>query len=111
MRASIRSRSSASVWACNAPTIEFARNVAGLKDANSAEFDEQTPHPVIHLMSDQQSVSDKGGTMRLGSYTCRAWRGNAGAKNVRSGEVRERHRHRYEFNNAYRDRLTAKGSC
>ena len=51
-------------------TIEFARNVAGLAGANSAEFDEACPDPVIHLMSDQQSVSDKGGTMRLGSYVC-----------------------------------------
>ena len=55
-------------------TIEFARNVAGLAGANSAEFDERSPHPVIHLMHDQQAVSDKGGTMRLGSYLCRSGR-------------------------------------
>ena len=90
-------------------TIEFARNVAGLKDANSAEFDEQPPHPVIHLMSDQQSISDKGGTMRLGSYTCKLGEGTLAQKMYGLSDVRERHRHRYEFNNAYRDRLTAKG--
>ena len=90
-------------------TIEFARNVAGLKDANSAEFDERTPHPVIHLMSDQQSISDKGGTMRLGSYTCKLGEGTLAQKMYGLSDVRERHRHRYEFNNAYRDRLTAKG--
>jgi CTP synthase len=90
-------------------TIEFARNVAGLKDANSAEFEERTPHPVIHLMSDQQSISDKGGTMRLGSYSCILGDGTLAQKMYGLSEVRERHRHRYEFNNAYRDRLTAKG--
>jgi hypothetical protein len=61
-------------------TIEFARNVAGLAGANSSEFDEQSPHPVIHLMSDQQSVSDKGGTMRLGSYLCKLGEGTLAQK-------------------------------
>src|SRR5574339_264541 len=90
-------------------TIEFARNVAGLAGANSAEFDERAPHPVIHLMHDQQSVSDKGGTMRLGSYLCKLGEGTLAQKMYGVSEVRERHRHRYEFNNAYREQLTAKG--
>ena len=90
-------------------TIEFARNVAGLTGANSAEFDAQSPHPVIHLMSDQQSVNDKGGTMRLGAYACKLGEGTLAQKMYGVSEVRERHRHRYEFNNAYREQLTAKG--
>lgn len=89
--------------------IEFARNVAGLTGANSAEFDEQSLHPVIHLMSDQQGVNDKGGTMRLGSYLCRLGEGSLAQKMYGVAEVRERHRHRYEFNNAYREQLAAKG--
>ena len=90
-------------------TIEFARNVAGLAGANSSEFDERSPHPVIHLMSDQQSVSDKGGTMRLGSYLCKLGEGTLAQKMYGVNEIGERHRHRYEFNNAYREQLTAKG--
>jgi CTP synthase len=90
-------------------TIEFARHVAGLAGANSAEFDERSPHPVIHLMHDQQAVSDKGGTMRLGSYLCRLGEGTLAHKMYGLNEVRERHRHRFEFNNAYREQLTAKG--
>lgn len=90
-------------------TIEFARNVAGLAGANSSEFDEQSPHPVIHLMSDQQSVSDKGGTMRLGSYLCKLGEGTLAQKMYGVNEIGERHRHRYEFNNAYREQLAAKG--
>jgi len=90
-------------------TIEFARNVAGLAGANSAEFDERSPHPVIHLMHDQHAVSDKGGTMRLGSYLCRLGEGTLAHKMYGVNEVRERHRHRFEFNNMYRDQLTAKG--
>ncbi|MCP9450469.1 MAG: CTP synthase [Nitrospira sp.] len=89
--------------------IEFARNVAGLAGANSAEFDEHTPYPVVHLMPDQHGISDKGGTMRLGAYPCRLGEGTLAQKTYGVTEVRERHRHRYEFNNAYRERLTAKG--
>lgn len=89
--------------------IEFARNVAGLKAANSSEFDPKTPHPVIDLMADQQSVSDKGGTMRLGSYACHIAEGSLAHKAYGVAEVRERHRHRYEFNNAYREVLTSQG--
>jgi CTP synthase len=90
-------------------TIEFARHVAGFAGANSAEFDEQSPHPVIHLMHDQQGISDKGGTMRLGSYLCRLGEGTLAHKMYGVNEVRERHRHRFEFNNAYREQLAAKG--
>ena len=89
--------------------IEFARNVAGLKEANSSEFNPKTPHPVIDLMADQRTVSEKGGTMRLGSYTCRIAEGSLAHKAYGVAEVRERHRHRYEFNNAYRDVLTSHG--
>jgi len=89
--------------------IEFARNVAGLAGANSAEFDEHTLYPVVHLMSDQHGVSDKGGTMRLGAYPCKLGDGTLAQKMYGVDEVRERHRHRYEFNNAYREQLTAKG--
>ena len=90
-------------------TIEFARHVAGFAGANSAEFDEQSPHPVIHLMHDQQGISDKGGTMRLGSYLCRLGEGTLAHKMYGVNEVRERHRHRFEFNNAYREQLAVKG--
>src|SRR4029079_845979 len=86
-------------------TIEFARDVAGLSGANSAEFDERSPHPVIHLMSDQQSVSDKGGTMRLGAYLCKLGEGTLAQKMYGVSEIRERHRHPYEFNNSNRDNL------
>lgn len=89
--------------------IEFARHVAGLQGANSSEFDADTPHPVISLMADQQSISDKGGTMRLGTYTCRIEDGSGAHKAYGVGEVKERHRHRYEFNNAYRETLTQHG--
>jgi CTP synthase len=89
--------------------IELARNAAGLADANSSEFDLNTPHPVIHLMEHQKSIHDKGGTMRLGSYPCRLLDGSLAHKAYGVLEVKERHRHRYEFNNAYRERLAAHG--
>jgi CTP synthase len=89
--------------------IELARNVAGLTGANSSEFDPHTPHPVIHLMEHQRSIQDKGGTMRLGSYPCHLLDGSLAQKAYGVLEVNERHRHRYEFNNAYRDRLAAHG--
>ena len=89
--------------------IELARNAAGLKEANSSEFDLNTPHPVIHLMEHQKSVHDKGGTMRLGSYPCRLLDGSLAHKAYGVLDVKERHRHRYEFNNAYRDQLAAQG--
>ncbi len=90
-------------------TIEIARNMAGLAGANSTEFDQRSPHPVIHLMSDQYSLTDKGGTMRLGSYLCKLNEGTLAQKMYGVSEVSERHRHRYEFNNAYREQLVSKG--
>lgn len=89
--------------------IEFSRNVLGLVDANSPEFDEQTPHPVVHLMADQKEVTQKGGSMRLGAYKCDLIEGTISSKAYGAESVSERHRHRYEFNNAYRADLEAKG--
>lgn len=89
--------------------IEFARNVAGLKDANSVELNETTPYPVINVMEDQKIITQKGGTMRLGEYTCRLIKGTKSARLYGKEEVKERHRHRYEFNNEYRELLEAKG--
>jgi CTP synthase len=89
--------------------IELARNVAGLTGANSIEFDPDTPHPVIHLMEDQRALRDRGGTMRLGSFPCRLVDGSLAHKAYGVLEIQERHRHRYEFNNAYRELLAAHG--
>ncbi|MGB1622258.1 MAG: CTP synthase [Synechococcus sp.] len=82
--------------------IEWARNQAGLNDATSAELDPETPHPVIHLLPEQQDVVDLGGTMRLGVYPCRIAPGTLAQRLYGDEVVYERHRHRYEFNNAYR---------
>jgi CTP synthase len=82
-------------------TIEFARNVCGLKGANSTEFSARTRHPVIHLLPSQRGVRQKGGTMRLGAWPCRMERGTVAARFYRSLNVNERHRHRYEVNNRY----------
>jgi CTP synthase len=89
--------------------IEFARNVAGLTRAHSSEFDPNTPDPVIHLMADQENVSDKGGTMRLGEYACTLTPGSRAREAYGVDVVQERHRHRYEFNNGYRERFAALG--
>ena len=89
--------------------IEFARNVLGYDDANSTEMEPQTSHPVIDLMEAQKEVKQKGGTMRLGAYDCALREGSRAAKAYSSSQVRERHRHRYEFNNAYRDDFEEKG--
>lgn len=89
--------------------VEFARNVVGLEDANSAEFDPVTPHPVIDLMRDQHDVSDVGGTMRLGAYPCKVIAGTKGWDAYGEEVVYERHRHRFEVNNAYRQRLADAG--
>ncbi len=89
-------------------TIEFARNVMGWKDANSTEFDPDTEHPVIDLMPDQEGL-EKGGTMRLGAYRC-ALRADTLSRNAYGDEmVSERHRHRYEYNNKFRDELSDAG--
>ena len=89
--------------------IEFARHVLGLRGANSTEFDPQTPHPVINMMEEQKKIIDKGATMRLGSYECALTPGTRAQRAYRAGSVRERHRHRYEVNNAYVDRLQRAG--
>src|SRR5207302_7731108 len=89
--------------------IEFARNVCGLDKANSNEFDEGTPHPVVSLMADQKQVSAKGGTMRLGAYACALKPGSLASRVYGRQEISERHRHRYEIHNAYRAQLEDKG--
>ncbi len=89
--------------------VEFARNVCGLAGAHSSELAPQTPHPVIDLMPDQVGVTAKGGTMRLGSYPCRLKEGSLAAAVYGAQEISERHRHRYEFNNDYRETLTKAG--
>jgi CTP synthase len=88
--------------------IEFARNVCRLDHANSSEF-VRTDQNVIDLMPDQKNVTDMGGTMRLGSYPCHVERGTITAKAYRESHIHERHRHRYEVNNAFRETLAAKG--
>ena len=89
--------------------VEFARNVLGLKDANSAEFSNTTKNPVIHIMEEQKSVKTKGGTMRLGSYPCMI-KEDSIAKNVYNNtRIDERHRHRFEFNNSYKEKLEKAG--
>ena len=89
--------------------IEFARNVLGLAGANSTEFDGQTPHPVIDLMPDQVTITDKGGTMRLGSWPCVLREGSKAREAYGTELIRERHRHRYEFANRYRPAFEAAG--
>jgi len=84
-------------------TIEFARNVCGLEKANSSEFDPSTPHPVIDLLPEQRQQDLKGGTMRLGAYSCLLEPGSRARQAYGAAEVFERHRHRYEFNNSYRE--------
>lgn len=89
--------------------IEFARNVVGLKMANSSEFDVESPHPVIDIMPEQKDIDEKGGTMRLGLYPCKIKKDSV-TYNIYGDElIYERHRHRYEFNNEYRELLTSKG--
>jgi CTP synthase len=88
---------------------EFARHVVGLDRANSSEFDESTPHPVIHLMEEQRDVVDKGATMRLGAYDCEIAPNTLAARVYGERRVSERHRHRYEFNNDFRALLEEAG--
>jgi CTP synthase len=89
--------------------IEYARHVCGLEGANSTEVDPKTPHPVIDLMTTQRGLTQKGGTMRLGSYPCVLSEGSLSRKIYNRSKTAERHRHRYEVNNAYRERLEAGG--
>lgn len=85
--------------------IEYFRNVVGYEEAHSLEMNPDTPHPVINLMAEQRGITQKGGTMRLGAYTCRLKTGTNIYKAYRKVEIEERHRHRYEFNNDYLDAL------
>jgi len=89
--------------------VEFARNVCDLDDANSIEFDLQTPHPVINLLPEQKGIEEKGGTMRLGLYPCRLKKDSLSYGAYQEEIIYERHRHRYEFNNTYRSLLASKG--
>ena len=89
--------------------IEFGRNIMGLEGAHSSEFDKDTPHPVIDLMEDQNDVTEKGGTMRLGAYPCDLADGTIAKKAYGEDLVHERHRHRYEFNNSYRQQFEDAG--
>jgi len=89
--------------------VEFARHVLGDEEANSTEFNRNTPHPVIDLMPDQRGILDKGGTMRLGLYPCQLQPGTIAHRAYGVDEVEERHRHRFEFNNAYREVLARAG--
>jgi CTP synthase len=90
-------------------TIEFARNVAGWKEANSSEFEPQAPQKVIDLLDEQNTVTEKGGTMRLGSFRCRLKAGSLAARAYGKDEIEERHRHRYEFNNRFASQLQSRG--
>ena len=89
--------------------IEFARNVCGLKNANSTEFNKKTPYPVIDLMESQRAIKAKGGTMRLGAYDCEIKPGTKTYTAYRQKKISERHRHRWEVNNRYRERLEKNG--
>jgi CTP synthase len=89
--------------------IEFARNVIGLKEAHSTEMDSNSPDPVINMMEDQKAITVKGGTMRLGSYPCAITENTLAHKIYGTSLINERHRHRYEFNNAYLNAFHEKG--
>ena len=89
--------------------IEFARNVLSLKDANSTEMDNKTPNPVIDLMEEQKSITDKGGTMRLGAWSCDLKMNSLAQKVYKANTIQERHRHRFEFNNKYKAQIEASG--
>ncbi len=89
--------------------IEYARNLCGVKGASSTEFQKDCPQPIIDLMPDQRGVKDKGGTMRLGAYPCVLKPGSRAAQLYGQEKISERHRHRYEFNNDYREVVTRAG--
>lgn len=89
--------------------VEFARDVLGLEDANSAEFDEICKNPVIHIMDDQVGINKKGGTMRLGAYPCTIKEGTRANNIYGETNISERHRHRYEFNNDFKERMEEAG--
>ena len=85
--------------------VEFARNVLGLADANSVEFNEKTTAPVIHIMEEQKGIDKKGGTMRLGAYECKIKEGSVANKVYEKLQISERHRHRFEYNNYYKQKF------
>ncbi len=89
--------------------VEFARNVLGIKDADSEEFDKKTKNQVIHIMEEQKKINKKGGTMRLGAYPCIIKEGTLAHKLYGTTEISERHRHRFEYNNEYREKLEKAG--
>jgi len=89
--------------------IEYGRNVVGLEKANSTEFDKDTPHPVICLLDEQQNITDKGGTMRLGAHPCKLAETSHANACYQTEQISERHRHRFEFNNVYRQQFKAHG--
>ncbi|MEE8547688.1 MAG: gamma-glutamyl-gamma-aminobutyrate hydrolase family protein, partial [bacterium] len=89
--------------------VEYARHVSGLEEANSSEFDPKTPHPVIDLLPEQRNITDKGGTMRLGTYPCVLAEGSVARSAYNKPEISERHRHRYEFNPEYQDAMESSG--
>lgn len=89
--------------------VEFCRNVLGIRDADSTEVNASTPHPVIDLMPEQKKITAKGGTMRLGAYTCKVIKNSISYKTYGRAEFSERHRHRYEFNNQYLEKMEAAG--
>ena len=85
--------------------VEFSRYVCGIEDAHSSEFQEEAKNPIIHIMEEQKKVKGKGGTMRLGAYPCDLSEGTLARRIYGTEHLSERHRHRFEFNNAYRDKL------
>ena len=89
--------------------VEYARDILGLKDANSAEFDEKSKNQVIHIMEEQKGIDKKGGTMRLGAYPCIIKEGTLAQEVYGKTEISERHRHRFEYNNDYKERLEKAG--
>ncbi|MDD4955093.1 MAG: gamma-glutamyl-gamma-aminobutyrate hydrolase family protein, partial [Candidatus Omnitrophica bacterium] len=89
--------------------IEFARNACDFKNANSTEFNKDTKYPIVSLLEEQKKVKDMGATMRLGAYECRLKKGTKAYDAYRKEKISERHRHRYEFNNAYREAMQKKG--
>lgn len=89
--------------------VEFARNVLKLEDVNSEEFNSECKNPVIHIMNDQKIITKKGGTMRLGSYPCKIVKGTLAEKLYATTEINERHRHRFEYNNTYREQMEQAG--
>jgi CTP synthase len=90
-------------------SVEFARNVLGYKDANSTEFDSSSEYPIVHLMENQENIKVKGASMRLGAYPCELTEGSLAARLYQKKSISERHRHRYEFNNKFREILQEKG--